>query len=180
MRAANRMNKKVLLVIASNGFQPHEFAETKKVLENNYFSMDVASDKTGVTKDGLGVAGPEVKILVEDVKVSDYVGIFLIGGSGALDCLDNKNVHELMRLAKDADILWGAICISPRILCKAGLLDGKKITGWDDDGKLKSSCPKALVQAQAVVVDGNLITANGPKAAQKFGETIVAELQKKK
>lgn len=178
------MNKKVVLVIASDGFQPKEFGDTKKILEDNNFFVVVASDKTGVTKDAAGDVGPEVKILIEDLKISDYAGIFLIGGSGALDHLDNKNVHELMRLAKDAGILWGAICISPRILCKAGLLENKKITGWDGDKKLedyiKNNCSSAHVLLdQKVVVHNNLITANGPQAAQEFGQAIVDELKKK-
>ncbi len=177
--------KKVLLIIASDGFQPKEFADTKKVLEDNGVQVVVASDKTGVTKDAAGDGGPEVDLAVGQIKVSDYVGIFLIGGGGALTHLDTEGVYALMRKAKDAGILWGAICISPRILCAAGLLENKKITGWNGDKKLeiyiKNNCSSAKVLFDKnVVIDDKLITANGPSSAREFGQAIVDVLKKHK
>lgn len=177
------MVKNIALIIAHKGFQPVEYQKTRDVIENSGYQVTVASDQAGATTDGFGKPGPEVTLTVEQIKVTDYAGIFLIGGPGAMDHLNNEHVYKIMRAAKDAGILWGAICICPRILCSAGLLDDKKITGWDGDNQLKNYCAKRCPRAQiiggSVAVDENLITAQGPEAAQLFGEAIVNALKQK-
>jgi len=177
------MKELILLIIAHRGFQPVEYQDTRVVLEKAGYTVVVASDKSGNTIDSLGNPGPAVTLTVDQVKVADYRGIFIIGGGGALGSLDIPAVHNLMKSARDAGIAWGAICISPRILCNAGLLDDKKFTGWDGDGKLKShahkTCPRAQVSDEPVVVDGKLVTARGPAASRSFGEAIVKVLAQK-
>lgn len=173
----------ILLLIAHKGFQPVEYQDTRMVLERAGYTVMVASDKSGATVDAMGKSGPIVTLTVDQVAVVDYRGVFIIGGGGALDSLDTSAVHNLMKSARDAGIVWGAICISPRILCRAGLLDNKKFTGWDGDGKLKSyayqTCPNAHCMEDPVVVDGMLVTAQGPTAARSFGEAIVKVLAQK-
>jgi len=175
------MNKKVVLVVASEGFQPVEYTDTKAILDESGIAVVTASEKIGNTIDGFDKAGPEIKVSVTDLNKEknfvDFAGVFLIGGPGALDCLDNEEVYNLMRKAKEAGILYGAICISPRILCEAGLIDDKKITGWDGDGKLAEECPNAVIIGGPVVVDDKLITARDPRAAREFGEAIVQVLK---
>ena len=174
------MKKNIVLIIASNGFQPKEYGDTRAVLEKNGYTVTVASDKTGKAVDGFGEMGPEVGLSVKNLNVADYAGIFIIGGMGAMELLDNERVYAVMRAAQKAGLVWGAICISPRILCAAGLLDNKKITGWDGDHKLKSvvadKCLTAQVVGGAVVVDGKLVTGSGPGAATEFGQAIVTVL----
>ena len=82
--------------------------------------------------------------------------------------------------AKSPTKLWGAICISPRILAHANLLDHRNVTGWDDDHKLVNIFKNAGANYinTSVVIDHNLITANGPKAAKEFGTAIVKALNK--
>ena len=64
------------------------------------------------------------------------------------------------------------------VLAKAGVLTGKKATVF----KTKESLA-ALQQGgaeyveQAVVTDFNLVTANGPEAAEELGNTLVKLLQ---
>ncbi|HBR71097.1 TPA: hypothetical protein DIC20_04870 [Candidatus Dependentiae bacterium] len=175
------VNKKVVLIIAHEGYQPIEYCNTRKELEKADIAVMTASDKAGVAIDCFGEEESEkVTLTVKDLLKKDLdtlAGIFLIGGGGALDCLDNEDTQELMRRAEKNGLWYGAICISPRILCHAGLIDGKKITGWDNDGKLKSECAKSDVVGGPVVVDGKLITAQGPKAATEFGQAIVNALK---
>lgn len=176
------MDKKVALVIASKGFQPLEYGDTKKVLEDAGVRVDAISEKVGQSVDAFGQNGPIVSLTVEKVNPRDYDGVFLIGGSGALDCLDNENVYKLMRATKEAGIFYGAICGSPRILCKAGLINDKKITGWDEDGKLQEECPDVTIMRVGstnadTVTDGKLITGRDPMAAKAFGQAIVKALK---
>ena len=177
-------NKVVLLVIASQGYQPLEYGLTRKTLEHEHITVVTASDKHGTAVASQAPAQAEYKtadiaLTIDEVDASNYDGIFLIGGPGALKHLDTEITQELMRNAEHLGKLYGAICISPRILAHAGLLQDKKATGWDGDDKL----PKVLQQhnaiyvEQPVVTDGNLITAEGPSAAEAFGHAIAKKLR---
>ncbi|MBH41802.1 MAG: hypothetical protein CL685_03745 [Candidatus Magasanikbacteria bacterium] len=172
------MTKKVGLVIASKGFQPVEYGTPKQLLEDAGFLVVTISDATGeaVTKDG-SVA--QVDMVLQDVDPKEFDGIFVIGGPGALDHLDNQEtnriVNEMMVLKKP----YGAICISPRILAKAHVLIGKKATGWNKDGELETIFPQNNVTyaPEPVVIDGNIVTADGPSSAEAFGKAIISVLQ---
>lgn len=168
--------KKILLIIASEGFRQEEYFETKAILESAGFAVVTASDKMGkaVAKDG---SLADVDLMLADVNVADYDGIFFIGGPGALAHLDNELSYKIANLSTEKT--HGAICIAPRILAHAGILKNKKATGWDKDGELAVILTSAGAQylKQAAVVDGNLITANGPEAAGEFGKAIVKMLK---
>lgn len=170
--------KKVLLVIAHEGFQPVEYSASRAAIESAGHAVLVASDGDGEANSTLDFLPAKIDINLKDAKAFDYHGVFIVGGPGALDHLDNEETYRLMRETKTAGILWGAICIAPRILARAGLLKGKKATGWDGDGKLAEIFSGAGAEyiREPVVVDGKLFTANGPKAAEEWGTAIVAHL----
>lgn len=188
--------KTVLLIIAFKGYQPVEYGHTREVLEKAGIKVVVGStelgtaqalpskkhahvcDDPGCTKIAAqypAYAQVNVDVLVSAANPEEYDGVFLIGGPGALEFLDNEIVYALMRKAAKTGKIVGAICISPRILAKAGLLQEKKATGWDGDNKLAGVFKeyKVMRVKKPVVVDGKIITADGPGAAIAFGEAIV-------
>jgi protease I len=69
----------------------------------------------------------------------------------------------------------GAICIAPVTLANAGILTGKKATVFESETK-KLKDKGANCTRKNVERDGKTITANGPKAAKEFGETIAKAL----
>ncbi len=73
--------KKIILVIASEGFQPIEYLITKKALEKVGVIVITASDKLGgaVATDR---STTPVDISIDQIRIQDYNGIFFIGGSG--------------------------------------------------------------------------------------------------
>lgn len=166
--------KKVLLVVASDGFQPKEYADTKAALEAGEFLVQTGSDQSGeaFATDGSSTL---VDVVLEKVNVQEFDGVFFIGGPGALEHLDNQESNRILNEAMIAQKPYGAICITPRILAKAHVLVGKQATGWDQDNKLSEIFAQNNVEyiKEDVVVDGNIITANGPLAARAFGEAIV-------
>ncbi|MEM2674590.1 MAG: DJ-1/PfpI family protein, partial [Candidatus Hadarchaeales archaeon] len=86
-----------------------------------------------------------------------------------------------LSLAKEAAELGKkvcAICIAPVILANAGLLENRKATVWDGEFRRMLEEKGAKYVNKSVVVDGNIITANGPGAASEFGRTIAKELAK--
>lgn len=169
--------KKVLLVIAFEGFQPDEYSQPKQLLEAAGVTVVTASDKMGEAISKWERLRVKVDLTLDDVKVDDYDGVFFIGGPGALAHLDNELSYKIANSILDK--VHGAICISPRILAHAGVLKGKKATGWDLDGELSGILTSAGAEyvKKSVVVDGNLITADGPEAAVEFGKAIVKLLK---
>jgi len=97
-----------------------------------------------------------------------------------MDHLDNNVSYSLCKKTVAAGKLLGAICITPRILAKAGVLTGKKATGWDGDNELAAIFKEHDVtyEKKPVVVDGKFVTATGPSAAHEFGQTILDLLKK--
>jgi protease I len=175
------VNKPILLIVASEGFHPVEYGETKKILQEAGFTVKTASNSTApaIAKDG---STTEVDLALRKVSVNDYAGIFFIGGPGAIENLDNETSHHIARDAMAKNVPVGAICISPLILVAAGVLQGKKATGWNEHGELEKAFKDHGVQyvPDKVVVDGTIVTASGPQAAQQFAEEIIGILQSSK
>jgi len=171
--------KKVLLVVSGEDFRDEEYFETKEVLEDEGFYVETASN---VPDTAFGSEGGEARIDAEikDIDVSGFEGIFLIGGQGALKYLDNDDVYQVFEQADESKIFFGAICISPVILARAGLLKNRRATVWTSP--LDKSTIKilekngAIFVNQPVVQDDRIITANGPRSAKDFGKKIVEAL----
>jgi len=170
--------KRILLIIAHEGFQPVEYSASRAAIESAGHSVIVASDGEGEANSALDFLPAKIDVNIMDAKAADYDGVFIIGGPGAMDHLDNENTYRLAGEAQTGGKLWGAICVAPRILARAGLLKGRKATGWDGDNKLGEifSGAGAEYVREPVVVDGKLFTAAGPKAAEEWGKAIAGSL----
>lgn len=98
-------------------------------------------------------------------------GIILPGGMpGTLNLEKSSCVQSFIDWAVENGKIIGAICAAPSILGHKGLLDGKKATCFDGfEGQLGD----AIVSKEAVVTDGNIVTACGAGVALKFGLELV-------
>lgn len=165
---------KVLLIIANKGFKDEELLVPYSILVER--GVEIASDKKGVAQ---GADGEQVRVdlSLEEVVVSDFDGIYFIGGPRALEFLNNEASYSLLERAVEAGLGIGAICISPVILAEGGFLDGKRATVWSTDvnrGPVKRlEAGGAEYVDQDVVRDGSIITANGPQSAAEFGREIL-------
>jgi protease I len=169
---------KILLLIAQEGFQTKEYHDPKRVLEAAGHVVVTASLDGGTATSNIGEKTP-VDIALREVRTTDYDGVFMIGGPGAPAFLDNAEAARIMTNAAAREgMCYGAICVSPRILAKEGVLSGKRATGWDLDHELAGIFEKNNVyyERAPVVVDGRVITADGPASAEAFGEAIVRRL----
>ncbi len=166
--------KKVVLVVAFEGYQQAEYGEPKRLLEEAGVTVTTASNQLGaaIAKDG---STTPVDMLVQNINVDAYDAIIFIGGPGALDALDNESSYTVIKQAYRKQKIVGAICISTRILAKVGILQDKKATGWNGDQELETlyRAQNVTYVNQDVVVDDLIITAAGPAAAIHFGETII-------
>lgn len=171
---------KIALLVASMGYQPMEYNVPLNFLKENGIQVITASDKPGTAKSShLGTTS--VDMTIDQLNPQELDGLFLVGGPGALHYLNNKKVHTLLQTMQKLKKPIGAICISPRILATSGVLNNKNATGWNDDQKLPDIFKQHHVNfmQKDVVVDGNIVTANGPLAAQEFAQEILKILKKK-
>ncbi len=173
------INKKVAVIVASENFRDAEYLAPKKILEDKGVKVKTASNKTGVAK-GADGATIKVDLLVKDINPDEFDAIIFIGGPGALENLDNGISYNLARSAIEKGKILSAICIAPVILAKAGVLKDKKATVWSSP--LDREPVKILEEngakyvGEKAVVDGKIITANGPSAAEDFGKAIIKVL----
>jgi len=197
MPGKNLENKKIVMIIAFRDFRDEEYFVPKEILEKAGAEIKTASNRIGTA---IGTDGGNVKVdlLVSEINpaeladlqskssrdsiqsISSFDAVVFIGGPGCLENLDNESSYQV---AKDT-VLQGkvlaSICISPVILAKAGVLKSKKATVWSS-ALDKSAIEileenEAIYQAESVVQDGKIITANGPAAAREFGEAILKVL----
>ena len=168
--------KKIAMIIAFRDFRDEEYLIPKKILSSAGAEIITASASLGRAIGKLG-GEAEVNLLLENLKVEDYQAILFVGGQGAFKYIDDQTSHQIAREAVKNNKVLGAICIAPLILAKAGVLQGKKAVVWSS--VMDKSAVKILKESGAVyqdsqvVVDGRIITANGPQSAKKFAEAII-------
>lgn len=170
MKAAG---KRVLFLIAQKVFRDEEYQHPREVLENAGASITVASR---TTNEAVGKLGLRVQpdIALADVKADDYDVIVFVGGGGAQEYFDDPKAHAVAREAS-ADKILAAICIGPQTPANAGLLTGKHFTAFESQVE-EIKALGGIYTGTDVARDGNIITANGPAAAYKFGEEILKAL----
>ncbi len=172
----NLAHKTAVLIIAFNGFQDREYEVTRGVLEEAGVKVIVASSALGRAT-GKSGSLVEVDSTLDEVAVESLDALVFIGGPGAKEYFNNKTAHFLVREAVERNKILAAICIAPEILAKAGVLTGKQATVWSSfvDRSTVEALKRggAIYLDQEVVVDGLIVTANGPAAAEKFGLAIV-------
>ena len=169
--------KKALLVIAPTGFRDEELFEPKAVLEASGHVAVIASLAKGSATGKLG-GKTRVQLTIKEATPDKFDAVVFVGGPGveAHHLYENKDVLFLAKSFAQADKVVAAICIAPSILAAAGVLKGKKATAFPDPKTLQMlEESNAAYTESDVVVDGKIVTANGPGAARKFGEKI-AEL----
>jgi len=167
--------KKVLMIIAAEGFQDQEFAQPCNLLTGLGAAVKVACSR----KDkAVGIFGREIKpdLSLDECRVDDYDAVVFIGGPGAAEYFNNAQAQALARDAVSRGKVLGAICIAPATLANAGVLKGRKATSFPSEQNRLAENGAQLVK-QSVVVDGKLVTAVGPQAAKEFAETLARLMQ---
>lgn len=118
--------------------------------------------------------------IVADVKIDDckdkaWDVIALPGGMpGAERLRDNATLTALLKAQKENGKLTAAVCASPAVVLATHGLLGDAATCYPAD-KFKEAVGDGWKDAKAVV-DGNLITSQGPGTSLQFALKIVEEL----
>jgi len=141
--------------------------------------------KVVVTVAGLNgtepVTGSRGVRILPDAALADVLGqafdmITLPGGLPGADHLDrDPRIHQLLQQMQAQGAYTTAICAAPRVLANAGVLNGKRATGFPGQLETLSAQTFELVDAP-VVVDGKVITSKGPGTAMEFALHLIEAL----
>ncbi len=163
--------KRAVMIIAPKDFRDEELQRPKEILEKGGVKVAIASPSLKVVT---GMLGAKVKpdIQIRDLRVVDFDAIIFVGGMGASYYWENPMAHKIAQEAVRQNKILCAICIAPVILSNSGVLKGKKATVWSSESK-KIEAKGAIFTGRPVEIDGKIITANGPGAAEEFGRAIL-------
>ena len=166
--------RKVAMIIAHKNFRDPELTIPKNILENNGAKVVIASTSC---EPSIGVEGTvmPVDILIDNLKVANFDAVVFIGGPGAIEYFDNKKARQIAKETFGIGKIIAAICAASGTLAKSGVLTGKRATSFSGVSNILNE-NGAIFTGEAVTIDGNIITANGPAAATQFGEALVQAL----
>lgn len=164
-------------MIAPERFRDEELLVPRRALEQRGVAVTVASTRPGTAT---GMLGARVKVdcTVRQADAAQFDALAIAGGAGAPAHLwDDAPLQALVRAFLVASKPVGAICLSGAVLARAGVMRGKQATVYPvKRAILELKRAGANYQADAVVVDGNIVTASGPEAAAAFGAALIEQL----
>ncbi len=158
-----------MLVVAPERFRDEELFDTQAELTPAGHQTVVASTRAGLCP---GSRGGQVRseLTLPQVQCADYAAVVFVGG-GAKLLYQDADAWRIAREMAQADKVVAAICLAPVILAYAGVLAGRQATVAGTEAATLEA-QGAHTTGPGVTVDGNFVTANGPKSSRQFGRSI--------
>jgi len=169
---------KILMVIAPRNFRDEEMLVPKEFFESKGWTVQIASKNLRPGEFATGMLGAKVRADLDilQAKMKDYDAVIFVGGSGATTYFNDQVAHMLAFQAYDTGKVTAAICIAPSTLANAGVLQGKRATGWPSE-RPNIEAKSAGYTGADVEVSGRVVTGKGPASARKFAEAIAKLLE---
>lgn len=161
----------ILYVMAYKNFQDEEYFETKKIFENNGYKTKISSSIIGKGQGKLG-SSVNIELLFSEVDTVNFDAIIFVGGLGCITLWDDWRAQGLAKLFLENKKIVAGIGSGVVIMANAGILKNIKATcSTADESHVRHG--EADIVGDNVVVSGNIITANGPKSAKEFANTLI-------
>jgi protease I len=171
------MSRKVLMIIAPEQFRDEELLVPRSILQAAGCQVTTVSTRTGVAT-GMFGESETITQTVADVLPNDYNAVAVVGGMGTREHLwENPQVLSLLQAFNAQRKVVGGICLSGAVVAQSGILKGKRGTCWETPETLATLAAHGVTYTEApCTVEGHIITANGPEAAEAFGKAILASI----
>jgi 4-methyl-5(b-hydroxyethyl)-thiazole monophosphate biosynthesis len=159
-----------VLIPLADGFEEMEAVILIDTLRRAQWEVTVAGLKPGPV-----TAAHDVKILPDTTwdRVDPATFDLLVlpgGGGGTQNLMDDERVLDALRQFHRAGKTVAAICAAPKVLQKAGVLDGRKMTCYPG---VASDITRATRLDDRIVQDGNVVTSQGPGTSVRFALALV-------
>ncbi len=179
-KGKNSMSEKRILIIAFNNMEDVEFTTPFDIWQRRGIAVEFASinDEEFIkTKYNLRISNPKK---MSELDLNKYDAIFLPGGAGVNQELNNKKLDPVLEHFATNQKLLVAICAAPQFLSVRGYLRDKNAIAFNDEeiyknleangAKVERNCENN--QACEVVVDENIVTGMNYLSAVKLAETV--------
>lgn len=177
------MTKKILFILMPEEFQDFEFEVPFSILQAEGHSVDIAGLRPGDAKGTYGLTYSP-NLLLAKMSLSDfdaYDALVIPGGPGSSTFLwENKEVQNAARYFHDKKKIVATICHACVVPAQAGLLTDKEATVYPSPEALaifEQAKVKVVDQGCVILKDERIITAQGPKFAKDFAESIAELLE---
>ena len=159
-----------IMVLLAEGFEEVEFVTIVDILRRAGLEVTVVGLKAGPIDGSHGVkVMPDAS--VDSINVDQFDGVVLPGGyPGFVNLGDDERVLKLVREMSLSGKYLTAICGAPSVLSKAGVIEGKKVTIHPG---VKDRLVTGSYVDKRVVVDGRVVTSQGPGTAMEFSLKLV-------
>lgn len=162
-----------VIVFLAKGFEEVEALTVVDYLRR----VDSIIVDTVSIEEGLQVVGDHNIEVKADMHIDQldsidlYDAVVIPGGlAGTINLRDHPGVIKIVEKFNAQEKLVAAICAGPMVLEKAKIINGKNVTAYPGVDK---ELPNSTYKDQDVVVDGNILTGQGPSKAVEFAIEIV-------
>jgi protease I len=173
------MSKKVLFILMPKDYRDEEFYFPYKILKNTGNHVDVAGFSEGEATGAKGYRHTP-NLLLNNLSNEDfdqYDALVIPGGPASTTYLwDNKKIQSIVQYFHKKNKLVATICYANIVPVQADILKNKKATVYptQEAKEILKKHDVEYVNAGCIKLDKeNIITAQGPKYAKEFGETIL-------
>lgn len=165
--------KKVMIPLA-DGFEEIEALTVADVLRRGDLEVVLVGVPGSIVKGASGIKVISDK-KIEDVNPKDFDAVVLPGGNpGYINLGRSQKILDMLVDFDEREKVIAAICASPSILSKLGILDNRKATIYPG---MERDIPRP--RSGKVVVDGHIITSEGPGTSIEFALEILKKLSGK-
>ncbi len=165
----------IAVVIPPKEFRDEEYIGLLNLLKKvNAKVVIVSTTKEEV----IGMLGKEKalpEMLVSELNPAEFDGLVILGGTGTKNHLwRNKELEQIVFEFSRYSKPIGAIQLAPVILANSGIVHGRRMTVYKSFETLKFLQSGGVnFLDRGLVIDGNIVTANGPKMIELFSKTFI-------
>lgn len=168
------MKSQTSYIFLAPGFEEIEALATVDAMRRA--GMKVVEVAVTDTKNVTGATGQTVVAdsLITEINPVDAEWIIIPGGQPGADNLHaSQNMNEIIKSQFDRGGKIAAICAAPAVVvAPTGILKGKNATCYPGLGNMIEDEGGTYVK-ESVVIDGNIITSEGPGTTLKFAKAII-------
>ena len=167
------------LFLLADGFEETEMVVPFDILLRGGVKVSLASIRKELYVKGAHGLLVKADVLLSDVDISLFSGVFLPGGGlGVENLRASEAVLDAVRSFASADKWVTAICAAPTVLASAGILHDRRVTSYPStETDVLPHC--GSYSQERVVVDGKLLTSRAPGTAEEFGFALLELLEGK-
>lgn len=169
------MKSQTSYIFLAPGFEEIEALATVDAMRRA--DMKIVEVSVTDTKHVTGATGQTVVAdsLLTDIDPTDAEWIIIPGGQPGADNLhSSQKVNEIIKNQYERGGKIAAICAGPAVVvAPTGILKGKKATCYPGLGNMIESEGGTYVK-EPVVIDGNIITSEGPGTTLMFAKAIIS------